>query len=74
MKTAKIYTSKDLNRNFICRIYGNGINKAVGFSGLCAIVNDDELVQRLMDRAMNCMEDVCHCKLRRGIKVSFYYE
>ena len=37
-----------------------------------AAIGDEALAKRLLDRAFNCMDDVCHCKLRRGIKVSFY--
>lgn len=66
------YTSRDFNRNFKVKIYGNGINKAVGFSGYMAAIGDEALAKRLLDRAFNCMDDVCHCKLRRGIKISFY--
>jgi len=48
------------------------INTLVGVSGLLKLVDDIDLANRLLDRAFNCMDDVCICKLRRGIKISFY--
>ena len=66
------HTSADFNRHFKVKVYGNGINKAVGFSGYMAIIGDEALAFRLLDKAAAFMGDVLHCKLRRGIKVSFY--
>lgn len=70
------YTTRQINHNFkvkISGIYeGKKINTLVGVRGLVAMVNDIALTNRLLDRAFNCMEDVCVCKLRRGLKISFY--
>lgn len=67
------HTSRDFNRNFIVKIYGNGINKAVGFAGYFKIIGDDALAHKLLQKAADYYEgDVLHCKLRRGIKISFY--
>ena len=33
---------------------------------------NEEMLNKLLKRAFACMEDVCVCKLRRGIKFSFY--
>jgi len=70
------YTTRQINRNFkvkISGIYeGKKINTLVGVRGLVAMVNDIALTNRLLDRAFNCMDDVCVCKLRRGLKISFY--
>lgn len=70
------YTSKEINRNFKIKVSGmyegSKINTLVGVRGLLRMVGDNELAQRLLDRAFNSMEDVCICKLRRGIKISFY--
>lgn len=51
---------------------GEKINTLVGVSGLVKLVNDIELTNRLLDRAFASLEDKCVCKLRRGIKISFY--
>ena len=66
------YTSKEVNRNFKIKVSGlvdnEKVNTLVGFSD----VNNDELAERLLDRAFNSTEDKCLCKLRRGIMISFY--
>ena len=70
------YSSKEINRNFKIKVSGmyegSKINTLVGVRGLLRMVGDNELAQRLLDRAFNSMDDVCVCKLRRGIKISFY--
>lgn len=70
------YTTRQINRNFkvkISGIYeGKKVNTLVGVRGLVAMVNDIALTNRLLDRAFNCMGDVCVCRLRRGLKISFY--
>lgn len=75
MATLK-YTTREINHNYKIKVSGlyNGekINTLVGVSGFLKMVNDIELCNRLLDRAFNDMSDVCVCKLRRGIKISFY--
>ena len=70
------YSTREINHNYkikVSGIYeGNKINTLVGVSGLLKMVNDIELTNRLLDRAFSCMDDVCVCKLRRGLKISFY--
>ena len=74
--TTLIYTKREINRNFKIKVSGmyNGrkINTLVGVTGLIRLVNDIELTNRLLDRAFDCRLDKCECKLRRGIKISFY--
>lgn len=75
MATLK-YTTREINHNYkikVSGIYeGQKVNTLVGVSGLIKMVNDIELTNRLLDRAFATMEDVCVCKLRRGLKISFY--
>lgn len=66
------HTSKSINANYKIKVYGQGLNTLVGVRGLRSIVGDDALCDRLLDRAFDCLEDVCVCELRRGIKISFY--
>ena len=70
------YSTREINHNYkikVSGIYeGSKINTLVGVSGLLKMVNDIELTNRLLDRAFSCMDDVCVCKLRRGLKISFY--
>ena len=70
------YTTRQINREFkikVSGIYeGKKINTLVGVAGLVRLVADIELTNRLLDRAFNSTTDSCVCKLRRGLKVSFY--
>ena len=76
MATLK-YTTKEINRNYKIKVSGlyegSKINTLVGVSGLIRLVGDIELINRLLDRAFNSADDKVICKLRRGIRVSFYY-
>lgn len=75
MATLK-YTTREINGNYKIKVSGlfdgKKINTLVGVSGLVRIVADLELTNRLLDRAFNSLDDKCVCKLRRGIKISFY--
>lgn len=71
------YTTREINRNYKIKINGivNGkkVNMLVGVSGLIKIVGDIDLVNRLLGRTFNCIGDKEVCKLRRGVKITFYY-
>lgn len=71
------YSTKQINGNFKIKVAGifenEKISTLVGVSGLLRMVGDVELTNRLLDRAFDSMGDKCVCKLRRGIKVSFYW-
>lgn len=75
MATLK-YTTREINGNYKIKVSGlfegKKVNTLVGVSGLIKMVNDVDLCNRLLDRAFSSLEDKCVCKLRRGIKVSFY--
>lgn len=75
MATLK-YTTKEINRNYKIKFSGlfdgKKVNTLVGVSGFLKMVNDIELSNRLLDRAFASMDDKCVCKLRRGLKISFY--
>lgn len=75
MTTLK-YTTREINKNYKIKVSGlyegSRINTLVGVSGLLRLVGDIELTNRLLDRAFNDMSDCCVCKLRRGLKISFY--
>lgn len=70
------YTTKEINRTYKIKVSGmvdgKKINTLVGVSGLINLIKDVELTNRLLNRAFNDPSDVCVCKLRRGIKISFY--
>ena len=75
MATLK-YTTREINGNYKIKVSGlfdgKKVNTLVGVSGFLKMVNDIELCNRLLDRAFNDMSDCCTCKLRRGLKISFY--
>ena len=75
MATLK-YTTREINANYKIKVSGlyDGakVNTLVGVAGLVRMVNDIEVTNRLLDRAFATMNDKVVCKLRRGIKISFY--
>lgn len=68
-------TVTKINRDWKMKVYGyiNGVrvNHLIGVSGLIGYVGE-ELAEKFVERAYRSKQDVCHCKLRRGIKISFY--
>lgn len=76
MTTTLKYSSREINKNFRIKVAGidnegNKIHKLVGVSGALNLIGA-ELLNKFLKRAFECMGDVCVCKLRRGIKFSFY--
>ena len=75
-KNVKRFSSKFINENFRIKVFGrdeNGkkINTLVGVSGIIRLIGE-ELFYKFVQRALDCMLDVCVCKLRRGLQVSLY--
>ena len=77
MEATLNYTTREINANYRIKVNGvneeNGkrLNTLVGVSGLLKLIGAD-LFNKFMERREKCMDDVCVCKLRRGLKVSFY--
>ena len=70
------YTTTEINQNFRIKVHGlnpegKNINTLVGVSGAIALIGET-MFDKLLDRAFGSTKDVCICKLRRGIKFSFY--
>lgn len=70
------YSTKEINLNFRIKVAGfdeNGkkINKLVGVSGLIKLIGI-EFVNKFLAKAFGGKSDKTVCKLRRGIKISFY--
>ena len=75
-KNVKRFSSKFVNANFRIKVFGrdeNGkkINTLMGVSGIIRLIGE-ELFFKFVQRALDCMMDVCVCKLRRGLQVSLY--
>lgn len=71
-----LYTTKEINRNYRIKINGivdgKKVNKLVGVKGLIELIGV-EMANKMLRRAFRCVKDAEHCKLRRGLKISFYY-
>ncbi len=70
------YPTSEINRNFRIKVSGvdpsgNKIHKLVGVTGSVTLIGV-EMFNSLLERAFNSKGDCCVCKLRRGIKFSFY--
>ena len=75
-KNVKRLSSKFVYLNFRIKVFGrdeNGkkINTLMGVSGIIRLIGE-ELFFKFVQRALDCMMDVCVCKLRRGLQVSLY--
>lgn len=68
------YTSREVNRNFRIKVSGLGIHELKGFTGFVGLVGGGELANNLLDRAFRSKADKVECKLRRGLKITFYYK
>lgn len=70
------YTTSWVNANFRIKVYGRDnegrkINTLVGVSGILKLIGA-ELFNKFVKRAIDCMQDSCVCKLRRGLVVTLY--
>lgn len=71
------FLTKVVNRDFKIKVFGindgKKINTLVGVSGLINLIGVD-LANSLTERAFKHFyeRDVIHCKLRRGLLISFY--
>lgn len=75
-KKVQKFSSKFVNANFRIKVFGctedgRKINTLMGVSGIIAMIGE-ELFYKFVQRALDCMKDVCVCKLRRGLQVSLY--
>lgn len=67
------YTSREVNRNFRIKVSSLGIHELKGFTGFVGLVGS-ELANNLLDRAFRSKADKVECRLRRGLKITFYYK
>ena len=72
----QVFTSKFINQNFRIKVFGrdeNGrkINTLMGVSGIIRLIGT-ELFYKFVQRALDSKDDLCACKLRRGLKVTLY--
>lgn len=69
------YTTKQVNKFFKIKIFGfvdgKKVNMLVGVAGLIRAIGV-ELANKFVARAFRSKGDKQECKLRRGLKVTFY--
>ena len=70
------YTTSTINRDFRIKVFGlnnegKKINTLVGVSGCIALIGE-AMLEKFLDRAYTQGIDATVCKLRRGLKVTFY--
>lgn len=75
--SASSFSTSYINRNYLIKVNGlspsgSKLNVLVGVSGAIALIGE-ELFYKFVGRAEKDLQhDVTVCKLRRGIKFSFY--
>lgn len=78
--TAMTYSTAQINRDFRIKVYGYNnsderLNLLVGVSGLIRLLGEelaDTLVKRAFKNSFFVKDNKIVCKLRRGLKVTFY--
>lgn len=70
------YSTAYINSNYRIKVFGiseqgKKINTLVGVSGLINLVGV-EFANKFIERSEKSKDDYCVCKLRRGIKITFY--
>lgn len=78
--TAMTYSTAQINRDFRIKVYGYNnsderLNLLVGVSGLIRLLGEelaDTLVKRAFKNMFFSKDGKIVCKLRRGLKVTFY--
>ena len=70
------YTTREINSNFKIKVNGvnftgKKLNIAVGVAGLINLVGIEN-ANTLIDRAFTNMSEKCVCRLRIGLKITFY--
>lgn len=76
LATTLNYSTREINRAFKIKVYGyvdgRKIDTLVGVSGLLRLIGV-ELANKMLAKAFRTADDKQVCKLRRGIKITFYY-
>lgn len=70
------YSTREINMNFKIKVSGqnNGakLHTLVGVGGYLDIVGNTDVANNLLDMAFKKGKDVVVCRLRRGLKITFY--
>lgn len=77
MKAKKLqYSTREINQDFKIKVYGytdegRKVDMLVGVSGLILLIGIEH-ANKQIERAYKTGQDKCVCKLRRGLKVTYY--
>lgn len=77
MRAKKLqYSTREINRDFKIKVYGytdegRKVDMLVGVSGLILLIGIEH-ANKQIERAYKTGQDKCICKLRRGLKVTYY--
>lgn len=77
MKAKKLqHSTREINRDFKIKVYGytdegRKVDMLVGVSGLILLIGVEH-ANKQIERAYKTGQDKCVCKLRRGLKVTYY--
>lgn len=77
MATASVLSTSYINLNYLIKVYGlapdgSKVNTLVGVSGAIALIGEVLFYKFVLRAERDIQRDVTVCKLRRGIKFSFY--
>lgn len=69
------FTSKEFNRDYICRVDGNynglELHTAIGYSLMIDLLGDT--AEKVLYRLNRCKADKFVCKPFHGVTITFYY-
>ena len=77
MKAKKLqYSTREINRDFKIKVYGytdegRKVDMLVGVSGLIFLIGVEH-ANKQIERVYKSGQDKCVCRLRRGLKVTYY--
>ena len=65
-------TTKQINREYLIKLHGQGYNQLLGVGGLLELIGLDRAA-KMIERANNCTGDVCRCRVYgQDLQISFY--
>ena len=69
------FTSKEFNRDYICRVDGNynglELHTAVGYTLMLDLLGDT--AEKVLNRLYRCKADKFTCKPFHGVTITYYY-
>lgn len=73
--TTPLITSKEFNRDYICRVDGNynglELHTAIGYALMMDLLGDT--AEKVLNRLNQCKADKFVCKPFHGVTITYYY-